>query len=238
MRPSPVLFTLPKVAAEASKENASPQTDPSRAAGLPYRSIFAVLTHDTVLVYDTVQSQPLSIIRGLHYSNLSDATWSADGMHLVVCSTDGYISIVNFAEGELGQVYTPPVPVVAQVAAANTSTAALKVDSATTATPVATLPKPTHNVLQATDTLLPPCEEQGESATIEAPPAKKAKKTRITPTLVSAVPPAPSSSAKRPAEDIDAEHMGQAVEGLSLNAEVKPKKKKRIQPVLLTTTLQ
>jgi chromatin assembly factor 1 subunit B len=199
-----------------------------------------------VLVYDTYQSKPLAVVRGLHYANLADATWSADGMHLVVCSTDGYISIVSFAPGELGQVYTPPV----SAAATNLSTSSIPKPTANKE-PAAVTPvlNPVKTVLQQPrqEILLPPCEP-GESATIEAPPAKRVK-VRITPTLVSASVSdvQPSSSAKRPADD-DAEHVGQAVDKLSLNTagtaaataadEVKPKKKKRIQPTLLSTVPQ
>lgn len=104
------------------KENQSPVL--SSRMPLPYRSIFAVLTWDTVLIYDTHHRQPLSIIRGLHYAHLMDATWSADGHALVVCSNDGYLSIINFAVGELGKVYQQPVEI-AHPATAPASTASL-----------------------------------------------------------------------------------------------------------------
>merc|ERR1712165_320983 len=89
------------------------QQSPSSLSGdtlLPYRSIFAVLTIDTVLIYDTYHSNPLSIIKGLHYAGLTDCSWTANGQNLVVSSTDGYISILSFEDGELGDVYVPPSP--------------------------------------------------------------------------------------------------------------------------------
>jgi chromatin assembly factor 1 subunit B len=273
VRPNPVLFTLPAASAEASKENTSPKND-RRQPGLPYRSIFAVLTWDSVLVYDTCQSKPLSIARGLHYANLADATWSADGLNLVVCSTDGYLSIISFAPGELGEVYTPPVVEDVVVAAQDSSTGNLVANTtnvpkhettastttSATVTPSAapSLKLPLANPNQV---LLPPCEP-GQTATIVAPPAKRAKKVRITPTLVSAAVATAtttmdttSSSAtmsilpsKRPAsdDDDDAEHVGKAVDKLSLDScvgggtieETKPKKKKRIQPMLLSSVQQ
>jgi chromatin assembly factor 1 subunit B len=47
--------------------------------------------------------------RGLHYAGLTDAAWSADGRTLFVTSSDGYISIISFGLGELGNVYVVPV---------------------------------------------------------------------------------------------------------------------------------
>lgn len=41
--------------------------------------------------------------RGLHYAGLTDAAWSADGKTLFVTSSDGYVSILSFANGELGE---------------------------------------------------------------------------------------------------------------------------------------
>mmetsp|Transcript_30108 Transcript_30108/g.60744 ORF Transcript_30108/g.60744 Transcript_30108/m.60744 type:complete len:676 (-) Transcript_30108:104-2131(-) len=96
VRPNPVLFKLPK-------ENVSKAIEETPA--LPYRSIFAVLTTDTILIYDTYQDRPLSMACGLHYAGLTDAAWSADGQTLFVTSSDGYVSILSFANGELGEVY-------------------------------------------------------------------------------------------------------------------------------------
>jgi hypothetical protein len=49
---------------------------------------------------------------------LVDAAWTPDGRNLIVCSTDGYISILRFAVGELGQVYVvPPITTTAAIAA-------------------------------------------------------------------------------------------------------------------------
>ncbi len=96
MRPNPVLFKLPyHHDSKAVKETSA----------LPYRSIFAVLTTDTVLIYDTCQDRPLSMACGLHYAGLTDAAWSADGKTLFVTSSDGYVSILSFANGEFGEVY-------------------------------------------------------------------------------------------------------------------------------------
>lgn len=97
IRPNPVLFQLP------------PSSLSSSSAALPYRSIFAVLTTDTVVIYDTHHNRPIAMVRGLHYAGLTDAAWSADGRTLFVTSSDGYISILSFGLGELGNVYVAPV---------------------------------------------------------------------------------------------------------------------------------
>ena len=274
VRASPVLFKLPGsdnalVAvdeAPESKENQTPATGSgSRGQRLPYRSVFAVLTTDSILVYDTHHSRPLSVVRGLHYAGLSDCQWSTDGMKLVVSSIDGYVSIVSFENGELGEVYgraalrqclpggTLASPSLVQSPLQSQSA---NVDDASTAKPTA-LPfsKPKTAPIP-----IPPCEP-GQSATIEAPPSKRAKKTRVTPTLISAPhspvtagsslrTPAPETAeakaapnksplapSKRSANELlehDTNTVGEAVTKLTLSAAENPKKKKRIQPMLVS----
>ena len=97
VRPNPVLFQLP-----------SNSTTTNATDILPHRSIFAVLTSDTVLIYDTHHNQPLAMASGLHFAPLTDAAWSNDGKTLFVTSSDGYISILSFGKGELGEVYEAP----------------------------------------------------------------------------------------------------------------------------------
>lgn len=89
VRPNPLLYHIPL--GTANKSN------------MPHRCIFAVLTVDAVLIYDTVHDSPLAVARGLHYAGLTDAAWSADGKTLFVTSSDGYVSILSFANGELGE---------------------------------------------------------------------------------------------------------------------------------------
>ena len=72
---------------------------------LPYRMIFAVATKCSVYLYDSQQKIPFGLISNIHYTRLTDLTWSHDGKFLLVSSTDGYCSIVQFNEGELGTVY-------------------------------------------------------------------------------------------------------------------------------------
>lgn len=72
---------------------------------LPYRMIFAVATKCSVYLYDTQQKLPFGLISNIHYTRLTDLAWSNDGNTLLVSSTDGYCSIVQFADGELGEIY-------------------------------------------------------------------------------------------------------------------------------------
>jgi hypothetical protein len=67
-----------------------------------HRCVFAVLTLNEVLVYDTHQSLPLVVAKRLHFASLTDAAWSADGKVLAVSSSDGYVSVLAFTEAEIG----------------------------------------------------------------------------------------------------------------------------------------
>jgi len=42
---------------------------------LPYRLLYAVACQDSVLLYDTQQSGPIAIFRGLHYAGFTDIAW-------------------------------------------------------------------------------------------------------------------------------------------------------------------
>ena len=37
--------------------------------------VFAILTVDKVLLYDTQQTAPIAYISDIHYASLTDATW-------------------------------------------------------------------------------------------------------------------------------------------------------------------
>ncbi|KAK3806347.1 MAG: WD40-repeat-containing domain protein [Benniella sp.] len=76
--------------------------------GLGYRSVYAVATQDSVLIYDTQQTTALALISHLHYATFTDMAWSGDGCNLILTSSDGFCSIISFEEGELGAIYTPP----------------------------------------------------------------------------------------------------------------------------------
>lgn len=77
---------------------------------LPYRMVFAVATQKAILLYDTQRSAPFAHISNIHYTRLSDLTWSSDGRVLAASSTDGYCSLITFGEKELGEVYDGSFP--------------------------------------------------------------------------------------------------------------------------------
>lgn len=170
-------------------------------------------------MYDTVNDQPLAVARGLHYANLVDATWTPDGRNLLVCSTDGYISIIRFAKGELGEAYIA-LPILAQQAPVKQKLEDTLLSAAANAT----------KVLSVSDApSLPPCEPG--SATFECPPAKRAK-TQIVPVVTKEL----DHHNKRTASEATS-----AVEKLSLTEEEEgalpmKKKKKRIQPTHISVS--
>ncbi|XP_037519390.1 chromatin assembly factor 1 subunit B [Rhipicephalus sanguineus] len=77
---------------------------------LPYRMVFAVATQKAILLYDTQRSAPFAHISNIHYTRLSDLTWSSDARVLAASSTDGYCSLITFGEKELGEVYDGSFP--------------------------------------------------------------------------------------------------------------------------------
>ena len=83
----------------------------------PFRHVFAVLTRDSVYVYDTYHVAPLSVMKGLHYAGLTDVAWTGDGRGLLVSSSDGYVSLIGFEEGELGEIIREDVDKAAAAAA-------------------------------------------------------------------------------------------------------------------------
>ncbi|KIY46380.1 WD40 repeat-like protein [Fistulina hepatica ATCC 64428] len=67
-------------------------TPTSAVFALPYRMIYAVVTMDTVAIYDTQQAGPICMLTKLHYDE------SPDGHCLMLSSRDGYCSVVIFDE--------------------------------------------------------------------------------------------------------------------------------------------
>lgn len=48
---------------------------PAPAFALPYRVVYAVATQDAVLVYDTQQMTPITVVSNLHFATFTDLTW-------------------------------------------------------------------------------------------------------------------------------------------------------------------
>ncbi|KAH7910902.1 WD40-repeat-containing domain protein [Hygrophoropsis aurantiaca] len=65
---------------------------------LPYRMLYAVLTKDTVAIYDSQQAGPVCMLTKLHYDEFTDMSWSPDGQSLILSARDGYCTIVIFDE--------------------------------------------------------------------------------------------------------------------------------------------
>ncbi|KAL5715032.1 3-oxoacyl-[acyl-carrier-protein] synthase [Ranunculus cassubicifolius] len=73
---------------------------------LPYRFVFAVATLNSVYIYDTESVSPIAIFAGLHYAAITDIAWSPNAQFLALSSQDGYCTLVQFDNDELG----PPLP--------------------------------------------------------------------------------------------------------------------------------
>ncbi|KAL0449806.1 UNVERIFIED_CONTAM: Chromatin assembly factor 1 subunit FAS2 [Sesamum latifolium] len=69
---------------------------------LPYRLIFAVATLNSLYIYDTESIQPIVIVAGVHYAAVTDIAWSPTGNYLALSSQDGYCTLLEFENQELG----------------------------------------------------------------------------------------------------------------------------------------
>ncbi|KAJ9565801.1 hypothetical protein OSB04_001767 [Centaurea solstitialis] len=85
---------------------------------LPYRLIFAVATLNSLYVYDTEGIEPIAVLAGLHYAAITDIAWSPTAKFLALSSQDGYCTLVEFENDELGS----PVPLSDKLAAADQNT--------------------------------------------------------------------------------------------------------------------
>ncbi|XP_057496410.1 chromatin assembly factor 1 subunit FAS2-like [Actinidia eriantha] len=69
---------------------------------LPYRLVLALATLNSLYIYDTQSIQPIAILAGLHYAAVTDIAWSPTGKYLALSSQDGYCTLVEFENDELG----------------------------------------------------------------------------------------------------------------------------------------
>ncbi|XP_030512247.2 chromatin assembly factor 1 subunit FAS2 isoform X1 [Rhodamnia argentea] len=77
----------------------------SNSAGffkLPYRIVFAVATLNSLYIYDTESVPPIAVLAGLHYAAITDIAWSLDAHFLALSSQDGYCTLLEFENNELG----------------------------------------------------------------------------------------------------------------------------------------
>ncbi|CAN8251623.1 unnamed protein product [Cochlearia groenlandica] len=70
---------------------------------LPYRIVFAIATLNSVYIYDTECVAPIAVLAGLHYAAITDITWSPNASYLALSSQDGYCTLVEFEDNELGE---------------------------------------------------------------------------------------------------------------------------------------
>ncbi|KAF9261749.1 WD40 repeat-like protein [Marasmius fiardii PR-910] len=99
MRPPTPAASKPGTPNQHSSNAISSNTlSTSSVFALPYRMLFAVVTMDAVVIYDTQQSSPICILTKLHYDEFTDATWSPDGQTLMLSSRDGYCTLIVFDE--------------------------------------------------------------------------------------------------------------------------------------------
>ncbi|KAI5672511.1 hypothetical protein M9H77_12875 [Catharanthus roseus] len=69
---------------------------------LPYRLIFAVATLNSLYIYDTESIEPIAVLAGVHYASITDIAWSPTGKYLALSSQDGYCTLLEFENEELG----------------------------------------------------------------------------------------------------------------------------------------
>jgi WD40 repeat protein len=69
---------------------------PDAYISLPYRMVFAIVTQNSVYIFDTQNKSPLFMFANLHYASLTDVSWSCDGLKLVASSVDGFCTVSEF----------------------------------------------------------------------------------------------------------------------------------------------
>lgn len=85
--------------------NLSESPNAKQILTLPYKMIFAVATSNSVIVYETITFNPIGIITDLHYLTISDIMWTHDGSSIILSSTDGFCSKINFDPGFFGEIF-------------------------------------------------------------------------------------------------------------------------------------
>lgn len=153
-------------------------TNTSSLFKLPYRLIFAVATLNSLYVYDTESIHPIVVVAGVHYAAITDIAWSPGGNYLVLSSQDGYCTLLEFDNQELGS----PVPVSEKKQAVGDETKspimeAMVEDSSSAS--VDRIKEKVENSVKEKD------ENDGKQASLStATPQTKAPKRRITPMAI------------------------------------------------------
>ena len=66
--------------------------------------VFVVTTATSFYVMRSDRNRPIAFGTDIHCTSIVDAAWSSDATRLILCSTDGYVTLVEFDEGELGGI--------------------------------------------------------------------------------------------------------------------------------------
>ncbi|KAF7300214.1 WD-REPEATS-REGION domain-containing protein [Mycena kentingensis (nom. inval.)] len=100
--PTPAASKPPSPGPSQTMTTPIPPPPPSIGTGsifaLPYRMLYAVVTMDSVAIYDTQQAGPVCLLSKLHYDEFTDLSWSPDGQCLILAARDGYCTLVTFDE--------------------------------------------------------------------------------------------------------------------------------------------
>ncbi|KAH6769458.1 Transducin/WD40 repeat-like superfamily protein [Perilla frutescens var. frutescens] len=153
-------------------------TNTSSLFKLPYRLIFAVATLNSLYVYDTESIQPIVVVAGVHYAAITDIAWSPAGNYLVLSSQDGYCTLLEFENEELGSPISLPEKKQVTSDENKTPVVEAKVEDSTSAS-VDKIKEKDENSLKEKD------DSDGKQASIStATPQTKAPKRRITPMAI------------------------------------------------------
>jgi chromatin assembly factor 1 subunit B len=226
----PLLFK-PRAAPRTAVDGASPA--PAAEAPwlpLPHRLVWAVITTDAVLVYDSERARPLALVQHTHLAPLTDLAWSVDGRLLAVTSHDGYVTLIRFEPGMLGE----PLPADEQPleraralrAAAKLAAPAPKPDAAEVSSAAALAPRGSPAKAEASE-----LAAAGGSVVAPAADTSVADAPVADTSVPSAAPPEPAAGASEPAA---AATEGVGADGDASAAAEQAKKKKRITPVLVS----
>lgn len=144
---------------------------------LPYRLIFAVATLNSLYIYDTEGIEPIAILAGLHYAAITDIAWSANGKYLALSSQDGYCTLLEFQNQELGSLI--PLSEEKNVMDNLTIPHQMQEASVTKLEPDNSLVGAESEKAEAHND-----EKQASTATLTTPTANKPARRRITPIVI------------------------------------------------------
>jgi chromatin assembly factor 1 subunit B len=73
--PVSIVYTTPQFPSQLLSGHGSTVPQTGSLFALPYRLLFAVVTMDTVAIYDTQQASPICLLTKLHYDEFTDMSW-------------------------------------------------------------------------------------------------------------------------------------------------------------------